>query len=375
MNKTGTDLIKHLGELAFATRLKRLSDSLQADVAKVYRAMDIDFEPKWFTMLYALHHNGSMSVIELATLLKLSHPAIIQFGEQMEKQRLVGFQKDKKDARKKLLSLTDKGKETFRKIEPVLKEIETANRDFLRETGTDVLGTIERMERLLETKSMYRRVNDRLNESFRRETEILTYEPRFKKDFRALNEEWLKKYFTVEETDEKILANPQKEILTPNGEIFFAKWKNQVVGTVAVKRTAPKTFELLKMAVTEKFQSRGVGRMLVQQAIDFARKQKATVLELDTARKLEGAVKLYESMGFKITDENPSEKYQRCTIKMRLELKAVLFALLMLLGGGAAFQLYSAIHSEHFGNGSLTYFMLKMLEHVNNFTETVTFFQ
>ena len=31
MSKTGTDLVKHLGELAFATRLKRLSESLFTD--------------------------------------------------------------------------------------------------------------------------------------------------------------------------------------------------------------------------------------------------------------------------------------------------------------------------------------------------------
>ena len=122
MSKTGTDLIKHLGELAFATRLKRLAESLQADVGKIYREMNVDFEPKWFTMLYALYHNETMSVIELSNLLKLTHPAIIQFAEQMQEKKLVLFVKDKNDARRKLIQLTAKGKNIFEGIEPILHE-------------------------------------------------------------------------------------------------------------------------------------------------------------------------------------------------------------------------------------------------------------
>lgn len=324
MAATGTDLIKHLGELAFATRLKRLSESLFSDVSRIYREMDVDFEPKWFTMLYALYHNGTMSVIELASLLKLSHPAIIQFAGQMEKAKLVAPMRDKNDARKKLLCLTAKGKQTFEKIEPVLREIEIANREFMRETGADVLGVIGKMEAQLEQKSLYRRVNERLNRKFAGEVRITSYEPKHRSDFKKLNEEWLEKYFTVEPYDRKILDNPTKEILKHDGEIFFAHYNNEVIGTGAVKKTAPQKYELLKMAVTEKFQSRGIGKLLLEKIIEFAKKKKAAVLELDTARKLDKAIRLYESVGFKVSDEKPNPEFERCTIKMKLDLKTVM---------------------------------------------------
>lgn len=155
-----TDLIKHLGELALATRLKRLGESLQADVAKLYAARQIDFEPRWFTMLYALYHRPGMSIVEISDFLKLTHPAIIQFSQQMTKAGLLKVLKDKDDARRKLLYLTATGKKTFEKIEPVLSVIENANRRFLAETGTDVLELIEKMEQLLEDKDMYVRITE-----------------------------------------------------------------------------------------------------------------------------------------------------------------------------------------------------------------------
>ncbi len=338
MGNTGTDLIKHLGELAFATRLKRLAEALQADVGRIYREMKVDFEPKWFTMLYALYHNESMSVIELSTLLGLTHPAIIQFAEQMQDRKLVNFVKDKKDARKKLIQLTAKGKNIFEGIEPILHEIEIANREFLKESGADVLGIIEKMERQLEMKSMYKRVNERLVSNFIKEVEIVAYTPKHKNDFKVLNVEWLKKYFTVEPVDEKVLDNPKKEIIDKEGEIFFALYKDDVIGTVAIKKASPKAFEILKMAVTEKFQSRGVGQLLMNKAIDFAKSKKATALQLDTSRKLEGAMRLYENFGFKVVDTEPALEYERSTIRMTLDLNQLI---LLLITIGALIYYYA----------------------------------
>lgn len=338
MSKMGTDLIKHLGELAFATRLKRLAESLQADVGRIYREMDVDFEPKWFTMLYALYHNELMSVNELSSLLKLTHPAIIQFAEQMQGKKLVQFIRDKKDARKKLIRLTEKGRNVFHGIEPILSEIELANREFLLESGVDVLGVVEKMEKQLELKSMYTRVNEKLLRNFKKEIEIVPYQARLKEDFKKLNVEWLKKYFTVEPVDERVLSNPKKEILDHKGEIFFALYNDEVVGTCAIKKTAPKTYEVLKMAVTEKFQSRGVGKMLMQKAIDFAKSQKAKTLELDTSRKLDKAMALYENFGFKVSGEAAGEEYQRCTIRMTMDL----YSLFLLLFTATVFAVYWA---------------------------------
>lgn len=158
MGIKSNDLVKQLGALAFATRLKRLAEQLQHDVARLYNELEVDFEPKWFTMLYALYNNGVMSVNELAATLKVTHPAIVQFTGQMQKVKLVQTVKDKNDARRKLVKLTEKGKSTYEKITPVFIRIEKATSELMEETGVNILDVVGVMEQKLEEKNMYERV-------------------------------------------------------------------------------------------------------------------------------------------------------------------------------------------------------------------------
>ena len=65
----------------------------------------------------------------------------------------------------------------------------------------------------------------------------------------------------------------------------------------------------------------------MNKVIDFSKSKRAKTIELDTSRKLEGALKLYESFGFKISNEIPGENYERCTIKMTLDLSSLILIL------------------------------------------------
>jgi DNA-binding MarR family transcriptional regulator/predicted GNAT family N-acyltransferase len=315
------DIIKQLGELALATRLKRLSDRLIHDVSKIYKEQGFDFDPRWFALMQLLQRNALVSVVDAATILKISHPAVVQLADQLEKKDIVTTSKDKTDGRKRNLKLSVKGKKLLGDLSPVLKNIEEANRDFLSSTGYDILSIIEKLEKALETKSMYHRVRERIKETELQKIEILEYSPKYKKDFKVLNYEWIKKYFKVEELDEKILSDPEGEILKKGGQVFFAKEKNKIVGTCAVKRISPGVFELIKMAVNEKSQGKQIGKKLALAVIEFSKKRKAKKIVLDTSRKLEPALALYHKLGFVIESKLSAGKYHRTTIQMKLDLK------------------------------------------------------
>jgi len=51
--------------------------------------------------------------------------------------------------------------------------------------------------------------------------------------FKALNVEWLELYFEVEPIDERVLSNPQTEILDPGGHILMAELGGKTMGTFA----------------------------------------------------------------------------------------------------------------------------------------------
>src|SRR5690349_5444293 len=120
------DVIKQLGELALATRLKRLSDRLMSDVGKVYEEQGFDFDPRWFALLNLINKTNSIPVVDAANVLKISHPAVVQLANQLEQKKIVFTSKDKEDGRKRNLQLTDKGKKLLNDLKPLLKNIEEA---------------------------------------------------------------------------------------------------------------------------------------------------------------------------------------------------------------------------------------------------------
>jgi DNA-binding MarR family transcriptional regulator/GNAT superfamily N-acetyltransferase len=313
------DLIKELGELGIATRFKRLGERLSQEVARIYKDRHLDFEPKWFTTMYALYKNDSMSIQTLAQSLGFTHPAIVQFVNQMKKKQLVEARQDKTDKRVNLISLTQKGRETFEAIRPLLTDIEEATSEVVNSPGIDMLTLLDRIEAALDEKGTYDRIMERIKERELKEVRVVGYEAKYKVDFKRLNEEWLGKYFSIEPEDEKILSNPE-EITKSGGEIFFALYNNEVAGTCAAIKTDRHTYELAKMGVTEKYQGKQIGKKLALTVIGFAVAKNAKSIFLETSNKLTAALNLYKKLGFEqVPNDNP-EKYRRCTIKMKLDL-------------------------------------------------------
>jgi DNA-binding MarR family transcriptional regulator len=113
------NIIDESGILALSTRMQRLSEQLRKDGALLYKAFDIDFEPKWFPVIYTLHHKEVLSVVEIANEIGYTHPSTISLLKELEKQNLIRSKKDKVDERKRLILLTSKGKELIVKMRPV----------------------------------------------------------------------------------------------------------------------------------------------------------------------------------------------------------------------------------------------------------------
>lgn len=317
-----SDMINQLGSLALASRLRRLSDRLMRDVARVYRELQVSFEPRWFPLLYLLHRQSVMSVTDAARALGLTHPAVNQIAGAMIRAGLVSGAKDRTDERRRLLRLTKKGEKIHHELAAVWKEIEAANRELLEESGCDVLSLLVTIERLLDNRDMYARIRSRLKRKPSIPITILDYTPALKKHFASLNYEWLRQYLSVQAPDKVVLSDPGKQIIARGGFVFFARTGRRVVGTCALLRRDDTTMELAKMAVTAKARGQGIGRLLAEHAIATARTQGAKTIILNTSPKLAAAVNLYNSLGF--VDASSSERGDcsdcRCSIHMRLDL-------------------------------------------------------
>ena len=153
---------------------------------------------------------------------------------------------------------------------------------------------------------------------------IVDYDPRWRADFARLNIEWLERWFVVEPVDREVLGDPETHILEHGGKVLFAvDGEGRAVGTVALKHEGEGVFELTKMAVEPGQRGGGVGRQLMQRALEVFAEAGGRELFLESSRKLAPALKLYESVGFvHHPAPRPGSHYARADVYMVWEPRA-----------------------------------------------------
>jgi putative acetyltransferase len=129
--------------------------------------------------------------------------------------------------------------------------------------------------------------------------EIVAFRPEHAPAFRALNEAWISRHFTLEPKDREVLEDPQGKILAKGGKIFMALQDGRPVGCVAMLKMADGGYEVAKMTVSEDLRGSGLGRQLMQRCIDEGAACGAPRLYLETNSSLAPALGLYRAMGFR----------------------------------------------------------------------------
>ena len=150
------NVIDESGILAISTRLQRLAETLRKDGVLIYKANNIDFETKWFPVIYTLHHKPVLSVVEIANEIGYSHPSTISLLKELEKEKLIRSKTDKADERKRLIQLTAKGRKLVEEMQPVWEIIKNAAIE-LTDTQNNLMKAITEVEKKIEEQSFFNR--------------------------------------------------------------------------------------------------------------------------------------------------------------------------------------------------------------------------
>ncbi|MEK5237006.1 GNAT family N-acetyltransferase [Paenibacillus sp. FSL L8-0470] len=122
---------------------------------------------------------------------------------------------------------------------------------------------------------------------------------------------------------------PKVEDYVKRGVCYLAVNKEDVVGVYVLLPTRPVTVELVNIAVAEEQQGRGIGKQMVMHAIQTARRDGYSVMEVGTGNSSIGQLALYQKCGFRIvavdmdffTKHYPEEIYEngiQCRDMLRL---------------------------------------------------------
>jgi len=320
------DLLKKIGRVALGSRLRMLTDIITRDASNIYKLYNIDLQPKWFPVFYALSGGDAKTITSIAKDIGHSHPSVSKIVAEMIDKGLAEDQRDSADGRNNMVKLSQKGLDLTVAIQDQYTDVSKAIEDLSDKATHDLWKAIEEWEELLKQKTLLDRVVEQKKMREIAQVQVVDYRPEYAVAFKDLNVEWISKYFRMEKADYDALDDPDGYILSKGGHILIALYQDEPVGVCAlIKMNDNKyDYELAKMAVSPKAQGKRIGYQLGMASIEKAKSLGARYIYLESNTILEPAINLYRKLGFKEVygRETP---YERCNIQMELEVRAINF--------------------------------------------------
>lgn len=108
---------------------------------------------------------------------------------------------------------------------------------------------------------------------------------------------WLNIDLCFQQFDEE-LRSLEKMYAPPCGGIILYKNENDFIGCVGIRKLSQGICELKRMYVQPEFHQKGIGKILLTEAIVLAKKLNYKSIRLDTLSHMQPAIGLYRSFGF-----------------------------------------------------------------------------
>ncbi|MDF3980436.1 helix-turn-helix domain-containing GNAT family N-acetyltransferase [Luteibacter sp. PPL201] len=312
--------LSSLRELALGSRLKALSDHFYQAVDEVYRACGAGIESRWFPVLRFLRDVGPSTVTEVALAIGQTHSAVSQLADRLVDAGMVIRQRDPQDGRRSVLVLTEAGERALGALGPVWLAIRRGMGESMGPRGQELLDAIDACEHALAQRPVVPAILGQHAALAREAVTVVPYDPALREHFFRLNRQWLERYFRVEDVDHAVLSDPEGAIVAEGGQVLFALYAGETVGTCALIHEGEGVYELTKMAVDENYRGLGAGRKLLDAAIAAYRGLGGRTLFLESNSRLTRALGMYERAGFVMQKgPRPGSHYERADVYMVYE--------------------------------------------------------
>jgi DNA-binding MarR family transcriptional regulator len=142
--------------------LRRLSERLDRESARIYSALGAQFEQRWYGILNQIVLNGPMTVGEIAASLRVTHVSVSQARRSLEAAGFVHSLNDAQDARRRPIALTLRGKALVTELTPLWQALGDSAEELNAEAG-DVVALLDRLDDALDARSLFDRANARMD--------------------------------------------------------------------------------------------------------------------------------------------------------------------------------------------------------------------
>jgi DNA-binding MarR family transcriptional regulator len=160
MEKTLTeDIVRNSGFLCLGSRFRRIGERLQADTQAIIEEYGVTIQAGQYPFLAAIDRSGPLTIGELAEAVGISQPGVTRTLGQLTEAGLVEARASEDDQRRKLVSLTDKGRALVEQSKrDIWPRIEAAVRDLCGELSAPLLEQLATIEDGLAATPLARRI-------------------------------------------------------------------------------------------------------------------------------------------------------------------------------------------------------------------------
>jgi DNA-binding MarR family transcriptional regulator/ribosomal protein S18 acetylase RimI-like enzyme len=96
---------------------------------------------------------------------------------------------------------------------------------------------------------------------------------------------------------------------TDGGELWIAEVNGEIAGSIAITKFSDSVAQLKWFVLNENYQGMGIGKKLMETALNFSKEQNYQHVFLWTVSTLETARHLYKKYNFRLTEEKPNEEW------------------------------------------------------------------
>jgi len=312
------DIVRRLGYLTLGSRLKRLGERMQADVARFIEQTALPIQPGQYPLLAAIDRYGPLSVGELVEAVGVSQPGVTRSLARLAELGLVEARQADGDQRRKTVALTAHGEEMMRiSKQAVWPHVETAVASVCAGIEGPMLAQLDAIEAAIAEAPL----DERAAAGRAAGLAIRPYSDALAPYFHDINAEWIEAMFAMEQADRDVLDHPRARIVDPGGDILFIEADGLgIIGTCALRKTGERQFELTKMGVRASARGLKAGEFLLRATLRRADELGADYLYLLTNSDCAAAIHLYEKLGFVHDAEVMRDfgaRYARCNVAMR----------------------------------------------------------
>jgi DNA-binding MarR family transcriptional regulator/ribosomal protein S18 acetylase RimI-like enzyme len=264
-------------------------------------------------VLYELAHRERPSAAELAGDLLLDPGYLSRILRRFESEGLLGKSASTEDGRRRILSLTAKGRRTFAvydrkasgEVAGILEGLDAESRRRLLDAMAAIEGLLAGVPPPAAIVLRPPRAGD-LGWIVHRHGALYAAEYGWGEPFEAVVARVIADYLASHD--------PQRE------RCWIAERGGEILGSVLLVRKSDRVAQLRLLLVEPGARGLGIGRRLVEACVDFARRRGYERVVLWTNARLDAARAIYEKTGFQLLRSQPSAIFGPSDIEQTWEL-------------------------------------------------------